>query len=333
MGAMMFNYGGYLNNGGGTGAANPVTGVSAECLTSTTAACRRERLERLFAYLQSKGVTNIELFGHSGFPATADIAGLQAYRALMDTYGLHAGGWHGDMTEANWDARLTAAKILGVDYIGSGGAADPGIATYANTLLTAETLNRLGKRSVEAGVGPAYFHNHQAEFTTQYMHDGVMTTAFDILLDETDPRYVVAEIDVLWASDAFAGHHRHAGRRAHQQVVHARVGSDPGLVAHPAPAHEGRHQHRRSRPTPARVRSAWASSTSGRSWPPRGAGSATTTRSRTAGRSPTPRRASTNLKGINTAVLPAVLGAPPTFQSMRLNQPSPNVPVIDPKHR
>ena len=65
----MFNYGGYLNNGGNTGAPNPVTGVSDACLTSTTDACRRERLEGLFAFLQSKGVTSIELFGHAGFPA------------------------------------------------------------------------------------------------------------------------------------------------------------------------------------------------------------------------------------------------------------------------
>ena len=32
----MFNYGGYISNGGSTGAANPITGVSAGCLTSST---------------------------------------------------------------------------------------------------------------------------------------------------------------------------------------------------------------------------------------------------------------------------------------------------------
>src|SRR5262245_12997625 len=86
MGTQMFNFGNYLNNGSNTGAANPVTGVSAACATSTTAACRLERLDRLFAFFQRKGVTNIELFGHSGFPAQNDIPGLIAYRALMDKY-------------------------------------------------------------------------------------------------------------------------------------------------------------------------------------------------------------------------------------------------------
>src|SRR4051812_5108357 len=149
MGTQMFNYGTYLNNGGNAGAANPVTGVSAACLTSTTPACRLERLEGLFAFFQRKGTTNIELFGHSGFPAQNDIPGLIAYRALMDKYGIHAGGWHGTVTAPGpaWTERIAAAKILGADYIGSGGLANPGIGSYADTLATAANLNALGKEA------------------------------------------------------------------------------------------------------------------------------------------------------------------------------------------
>ena len=99
-------------------------------------------------------MTNVELFGHSNFPAATDIPGLIAYRAKLDAFGLHAGGWHGDMSETGWDNRVAAAKILGADYIGSGGFPSPGIGSYANTLATAEALNRLGKRSVEAGRRP-----------------------------------------------------------------------------------------------------------------------------------------------------------------------------------
>ena len=107
------------------------------------------------------------------------------------------------MNEANWDARVNAAKILGADYIGSGGVADPGINTYAAVLASANALNRLGKKSVEAGVGPVYIHNHEQEFDRQYVDDGVLKTAFDILMENTDPRYVAAEVDVFWSSDAF----------------------------------------------------------------------------------------------------------------------------------
>ncbi len=205
LGVQMFNYGGYLNNGANTGAANPITGVSAECATSTTTECRLQRLEGLFSFLRRKGLTNIELFAHAGFPAQNDIPGLRAYRALLDKYGLHAGGWHGTVTDVGpaWTERIAAAKILGADYIGSGGTASPGIDTYANTLATAAALNRLGKESVESGVGPVYIHNHTGEFDAKYVDDGVLKTAWQILMDRTDPRYVNAEIDAFWSSDAF----------------------------------------------------------------------------------------------------------------------------------
>ncbi len=202
MGVQLFNYGGFISNGGGLGANPPAMGVSPACATATTSECRWERLERLFAFLQTKGVTNVELFGHQNFPANGDTAGLDRYRALLDRYGLHAGGWHGSMSETDWDARMAAAKRLGADYIGSGGFPAPGINSYADTLATAQALNRLGKRSIEAGLGPVYFHNHQTEFTNKYVDDGVLKTAFDIVMERTDSRYVVAEIDVKWSSDA-----------------------------------------------------------------------------------------------------------------------------------
>ena len=206
----MFNYGTYLSSGGNLGDAPPpeMTNVSEPCRAGTqaertSAACRLERLEALFAFLARKGVTSIEMFGHAGFPSSTDIEALQDYRALLDKYGLHAGGWHGSMSESGWDSRVVAARILGADYIGSGGVGSPGIGSYDNTLRTAETLTRLGKRSVEAGVGPVYIHNHTGEFDAQYVHNGVLMTAFDILMEESDPRYVGAELDVFWSSDAF----------------------------------------------------------------------------------------------------------------------------------
>jgi sugar phosphate isomerase/epimerase len=220
-GVQLFNYGGWINNAGGQGSAPPIeaTAVSQQCLvdqdpgsadTRTTPACRTERLDALFAFLKRKGANNVELFGHQGFPSNSDTAGLQAYRALLDKHGLHAGGWHGSMSEADWDARLAAAKILGIDYIGSGGFPAPGIQPstgqnngYDNTLRTVEALNRLGKRSVEAGVGPVYFHNHQQEFRNRYMDNGVLKTAWQIVMERMDPRYVVAQIDAGWSSDAF----------------------------------------------------------------------------------------------------------------------------------
>ena len=217
MGVQLFNYGTFISNGGNqtsndnsttppTPLPSPVVIGRPECnaggAQATSTECRNYRIDILFEFLRARGVTNVELFGHANFPATGDIAGLQAYRAKLDAFGLHAGGWHGDMSEANWDARINAAKILGADYIGSGGFPAPGINSYSDTLATAEALNRLGKRSVEAGLGPVYWHNHQTEFTNQYVDNGVLKPALDIIMERTDGRYVVGEIDVKWSSDA-----------------------------------------------------------------------------------------------------------------------------------
>ena len=49
----------------------------------------------------------------------------------------------------------------------AGGGAG-GVGSYQQTLRTAEQLNKLGKRSVELGLGPAYFHNHAAEFGARF---------------------------------------------------------------------------------------------------------------------------------------------------------------------
>ncbi len=73
MGTQMFNYGGYISNGGSAATTSAITGVSTGCQNGNTpsqAVCARERLEGLFRMFQRRGTTNIELFGHTGFPAT-----------------------------------------------------------------------------------------------------------------------------------------------------------------------------------------------------------------------------------------------------------------------
>ena len=208
MGTQMFNYGGYISNGGSAAAASSITGVSAGCQNGNTpsqAVCARERLEGLFRMFQRRGTTNIELFSHTGFPPTtiqttlnqaaavgatavrltstnnllagdsltidtgdnqekvtiasivspapaapapnvtltapltkahaAGVAvsygfnkrGLEEYRALLDKYGLQAGGQHGSVAEASWPDTVAAGKILGADQLGSGGTPAPGI--------------------------------------------------------------------------------------------------------------------------------------------------------------------------------------------------------------
>ena len=280
----MFNYGGYISNGGNTGPANPVTGVSAACATSTTPQCRLERLERLFAFLESKGVTSVELFGHAGFPADTDIAGLQAYRALLDKYHLHAGGWHGShergqlgrARERREDPRrrlhrLRRRRRPGHRHLRRGArererAQPPG-----------QEVRRGRRRpgvhpQPRAGVRSPVRRRRRAQDGVRHPHG------------EHGPALRRGRGRRLLVLRRVRRRDGHADRRADQQVVER-----PRLQPRPDAPHQGRHRHRAAQPGPAaapasRARRARASSTSGRSSPPRTTASATTTRSRTAAR-------------------------------------------------
>ncbi len=48
-----------------------------------------------------------------------------------------------------------------------------------------------------------YFHNHQGEFRSRYVDNGVRKTAWQIVMERMDTRYAFAEIDAGWASDAY----------------------------------------------------------------------------------------------------------------------------------
>ncbi len=173
-GMQMFNFSRYING---------------------TAAEQKAKVEQIFQMLHSKGIKVVEPYSLHGMTATE-------MRALANQYDLRLVGRHGSVNEATWDNEITTAKTLGQQFIGSGGTAAPGQGTYAQTLATAATLNRLGKRSVEAGVGKVYIHNHTDEWTVKYDVNGVIKSAWEILMDNTDARYVAAEVDAGWASDA-----------------------------------------------------------------------------------------------------------------------------------
>src|SRR5262249_32547560 len=84
-----------------------------------------------------------------------------------------------------------------------------GYNTWDRLLATVQQLNRLGKRSMEAGFGPAYFHNHNDEFSRRYTDFGrscpttevntACKSSWEIIMERTDPRWVVAQIDIGWA--------------------------------------------------------------------------------------------------------------------------------------
>jgi sugar phosphate isomerase/epimerase/glucose/arabinose dehydrogenase len=148
--------------------------------------------------LSSIGFENIEPFGSTFSGRTA-----QEFRALTDSLGLNVPSSHYNTNEITFDTTLAFVKTVGQRYVGSGGFASPGInGGLQNVLATAATMNRLGERSVLNGTGKFFGHNHAGEFTTQYEYNGELTPAWEILVQNTDPRYVTFQVDVAWAAHA-----------------------------------------------------------------------------------------------------------------------------------
>ena len=151
-------------------------------------------VEGVISELADIGYKNIEPFGGTFRGNSAE-----EFRALLKDYGLKAPSSHYSTNEATFDETLDFVKTVGQKYVGSGGFASPGIGSYEDVLATAETLNRLGERSVKNGTGKIFGHNHAREFTTTYMHNGEEMSAWEILVQETDPRYVTFQVDIAWA--------------------------------------------------------------------------------------------------------------------------------------
>jgi sugar phosphate isomerase/epimerase len=164
-----------------------------------TDAATQARAEEVLRRLSEIGYHNVEPFTLNGRTP-------EQFRALLEKYHLKAPSRHGDVSITNFATTLATSNTLGQKYVGSGGFPTPGIGSYENTLATAIVMNELGRRSVRNGTGKFYGHNHQQEFRTTYPDPvtGETKSAWQILVENTDPRYVTFQLDVLWATDGGA---------------------------------------------------------------------------------------------------------------------------------
>ena len=163
-------------------------------------------VEGILDELEDIGYKHVEPFGNPGETSFSSFEGKTAleFKELLHDHGITAPSRHGSVTESTFGATLSAAKDLGQEFIGSGGFGGPGYDTYEHTLETAALMNRLGKRSVAAGVGKYFGHNHAGEFNTVYPDPdtGEIKSVWEILVENTDPRWVTTEVDVFWAASA-----------------------------------------------------------------------------------------------------------------------------------
>ena len=166
----------------------------AEYVGFGTDAATIARLEEVLSRLSEIGYRNVEPFTLSGLSA-------EEYRALLDKYGLKASARHVNvgspedpLTPEEFQQILEENRILGIKYFGSGGT--PNYATEAEWIAYAQYLNELGEQARKQGQ-TLMVHNHNWEFQTVFGD----RTAYDILMANTDPRNVVFQLDLYWATN------------------------------------------------------------------------------------------------------------------------------------
>jgi sugar phosphate isomerase/epimerase len=138
---------------------------------------------------------------HAGFVGRT----VTQFKAALDAAGLRATSGHVGIPQPfdppAWSASLQNAVTLESRYIvhpffginfGTGAVTrdSPTWAAFAHD------LNQAGRMAKQVGLRLGY-HNHNWEFFR--LTDDPSRTAFDVLIEETDPRYVHFELDLFWS--------------------------------------------------------------------------------------------------------------------------------------
>ncbi|MCZ2810213.1 sugar phosphate isomerase/epimerase [Modestobacter sp. VKM Ac-2979] len=157
------------------------------------------RHEEVLRRLAEMGYRNVEPYTLSGWTA-------EEYAALLDEYGLKASARHVDVgspaNPADIEQIIEDNRVLGIKYFGSGSTAGAPwigeLTTEADWIAYAEYLDAVGEQARKAGQ-TLMIHNHDFEFTTVFGD----RTAFDILMQHTQKKNVVSQLDLYWV--AYAG--------------------------------------------------------------------------------------------------------------------------------
>jgi sugar phosphate isomerase/epimerase len=147
--------------------------------------------------LADAGIAEVELAGDYDGRTPREV------RRLVESFGLTIAGNHfgpRTMVQNTWYDRAERARIfeeshtLGLRQVGTGHSYVAPL-TVDGYKEMAAAFNQWGEEAVRDGFDFFYFHNHDLEFTVV---DG--RPLYDILLEETDPRYVQFELDLGWVT-------------------------------------------------------------------------------------------------------------------------------------
>jgi sugar phosphate isomerase/epimerase len=151
------------------------------------------------ATLAAIGYRRVE---HAGFVGRT----AAEFKAALDAVGIWASSGHVGIPQpfnaTAWSASLRDARILGSRYIvnpvfGIDFSTGEVVRDRATWTAFAHDLNRAGRMAREAGLRLGY-HNHNWEFFR--LTDDPSRTGYDVLIEETDPRYVHFEMDLFWVT-------------------------------------------------------------------------------------------------------------------------------------
>jgi len=141
----------------------------------------------MFKLARAMGVTHVETAGLYGATPEQFAAALRA--ADLRATSMHVGL---DEFKNNPQSVITAAKALGVKYVGTAWYPHQGAFTEADARKAIADFNAIGKTMKDAGL-QFFYHDHGYE-PVKYA-DG---TLLDLIITGTDPDLVKFEEDVLW---------------------------------------------------------------------------------------------------------------------------------------
>ncbi|MHA8100867.1 sugar phosphate isomerase/epimerase family protein [Aquirufa nivalisilvae] len=138
--------------------------------------------------LKNQGITDMEF--SSLFGKTA-----QEVRSLLDERGMKCSSFGVGMADAlnKTDQVGENAKILGASFVRVAWIPHTGPFTLELAQKTAQEFNQIGKTLEEKYDLTFCYHNHGFEF--EPYGEG---TLFDYLVQNTDPKFVSYEMDILW---------------------------------------------------------------------------------------------------------------------------------------
>lgn len=154
----------------------------------------------------------------------------EQFREQLKSNGLKpiSGLWDYNMFANDLDTVVGLAKAMGVQYAGCAWIPHDGAFTEKGCREAAAVFNRAGEALAKHGIRFVY-HNHGYEF--QPYKNG---TLMDLLIGETNPKYVSFEMDILWthfpAQDPVALLKKYPGRWPLMHVKDLRKGVATGAL-------------------------------------------------------------------------------------------------------